>query len=127
MAEPAGKRSRPDRRRAPRGGRRAGDVPGLTPLVVVVDPDPVRRKLSLEILSKMRFAVAPVSSLSEALAVVPTLTPEVIVTCRSEAPRLVAAFAGGNAVPIVTTEDGQHASDTLIELVRRAIREKLSG
>lgn len=127
MADTAGKRQRPDRRRQPRGGRRAGDVPGLTPLVVVVDPDPERRKLSLEILSKMRFAVAPVATLAEALAVVPALTPEVIVASHAEAPRLVAALAGGTAVPIVTTGDGARVTDELIESVRRAIREKSSG
>lgn len=127
MAETAGKRQRPDRRRHPRGGRRAGDVQGATPLIVVVDPDPVRRKLSLEILSKLRFAVAPVSSLAEALAIVPSLTPEVIVTSRAVAPKLIAALAGGAAVPIVTADDGQRVTETLIEAVRRAIREKSPG
>lgn len=123
MADAAGKRQRPDRRRHPRGGRRAEDVPGATPLIVVVDPDPVRRKLSLEILSKLRFAVAPVASLGEALAIVPSLTPEVIVTSRAVAPTLVAALAGGAAVPIVTSDDGRRATEALIEAVRRAIRE----
>ena len=124
MAETAGKRQRPDRRRHPRGGRRDGDAQGATPLIVVVDPDPVRRKLSLEILSRLRFAVAPVSSLAEALAIVPSLTPEVIVACRAMAPKLVAALAGGTAVPIVMTDDGQRVTEALVDAVRRAIREK---
>jgi hypothetical protein len=126
MAEVIDKRQRSDRRRKPRGGRREGDAPGLTPLVVVVDPDPVRRALSLEILARLRFAVAPVDSLVEALAIVPTLTPEVIVVCRADAPRLVAALTAGATVPIVAVDDDTRVTEALVESVRHAIRQASS-
>src|SRR5690349_8687918 len=68
-----------DRRRFWRGGRRATDRPGYSPLVMVVDGDGTRRDLAEAILAKLRFAVVPVESLERAVSIVRALRPAAIV------------------------------------------------
>ena len=57
-----------DRRKVPRGGRRLTDQNGFSPLVVVVEPDATRADLTETVLSRCRFAVAPVVSNHDAVA-----------------------------------------------------------
>jgi CheY-like chemotaxis protein len=124
MAETVDKRSGPDRRSRPRGGRRAGDRQGLTPLVMVVDADPDRRELAHAILARLRFAVAPVDSIAEATAAVPGLEPELIVASQADAPRLIAALGGSAPVPVVAVNDDGRGTDAMVESVREAIRRR---
>jgi CheY-like chemotaxis protein len=122
MVEPAEKRGGPDRRRRPRGGRRALDREGLTPLIMVVDADPERRSLSHAILARLRFAVAPVDSIAQAAAAVPALEPELIVASETTAPRLIAALGGAAPVPVVAVDDDVRGTDAMVESVREALR-----
>jgi CheY-like chemotaxis protein len=124
MTEAVDKRSGPDRRSRPRGGRRTGDANGLTPLVMVVDADPERRDLSHAILARLRFAVAPVDSIAQAAAAVPTLEPELIVTSQADAPRLIAALGGSAPVPVVAVGDEARGTDAIVESVREALRRR---
>lgn len=124
MVERADKRGRPDRRNRPRGGRRASDKEGLTPLIMVVDADPNRRDLSHAILARLRFAVAPVDSIAQAAAAVPSLEPELIVASEADAPRLIAALGGMVPVPVVAVNDDLAGTDAMVESVRQAVRRR---
>jgi CheY-like chemotaxis protein len=120
MLHPVEKREGADRRRRPRGGRRAGDLDGLTPLVMVVDLDPRRRELAEAILAKLRFAVAPVESVDKAVSVLATLRPEIIVARDEEAGQIRKAANGG--IPIVAVGADAAVTDRLIESIRRALK-----
>jgi CheY-like chemotaxis protein len=124
MAETVDKRSGPDRRRRPRGGRRARDQQGLTPLVMVVEADADRRELAHAILARLRFAVAPVDSIAEATAAVPGLEPELIVASEADASCLIAALGGSAPVPVVAVNDDARGTDAMVESVREAIRRR---
>jgi CheY-like chemotaxis protein len=106
-----------DRRKALRGGRRATDRPGSSPLVLVVEPDATRADLTEAVLAGCRFAVAPVVSVEAALTVSRTLQPAVIVCDRTAVDRLREMVE----IPVVPTDsnDGQE----LIESIRQAIRQ----
>ena len=114
-------RQRPDRRRQSRGGRRPSDTDGFAPLVLVADEDAVNRDLCETILAKLRFAVAPVDSIEQALKVIATLLPDVIVAhARDVSPLKRAAWPSG--VPFVTVTDEMRDPDRLVRAIRHAIR-----
>src|SRR3954449_12194751 len=69
-----------DRRNSPRGGRRPGDVQGYSPLVLVADDDANSGARCVAILARLRFAVAPAHSVDEAVRVMTSLHPTLIVT-----------------------------------------------
>jgi CheY-like chemotaxis protein len=119
------RRGQPDRRGQPRGGRRPGDLPGLTPLVLVVEEDDPTRQLCEAILAKLHFAVAPAESLDKAAVIMASLQPDVIVASPAHVERLRAQAphdAGGIAVPLVTLEGGQADPLALVEQIRAALR-----
>lgn len=118
MAETSERRSKPDRRRAPRGGRRPYDSPGATPLVLVVGPDGAAERESETILGALRFAVAPVGDVAEARRIIETLHPDLIVAPKGAAADL---RDGGADVPIVEF-DGVDAGDDLVQRIRAALR-----
>ncbi len=109
-------RRQSDRRRRPRGGRRAGDQPGYSPLVLVVDRDTHGRDACEAILAKLRFAVAPVETAEKALALMTALKPDIVVVRDTEA-----ALLRGVEVPLVVTSATQDAL-ALVEEIRRALR-----
>ena len=111
----------PDRRRLPRGGRRPEDQSGYTPLIILIDPDPNRRSSSEAILTKRRFAVAPVDSLERAVNVMRALVPEAIICPAADAEDVREAI-GIDAIPLVAVSDLTARSDHLIEVVRNALR-----
>src|SRR5438128_10901430 len=98
MTADSERRQGPDRRKSPRGGRRATDQPGYSPLVLVVDVDPRGRETCETILAKLRFAVAPVESADKAIDVMAGLRPDVIVTRERDAQRL---REHGGTTPVV--------------------------
>ena len=111
----------PDRRRQSRGGRRPSDTDGFTPLVLVADEDAGNRDLCEAILAKLRFAVAPVDSIEQALKVIATLRPDVIVAhARDVSPLQRAASPSG--VPFVTVTDEMREPARLVSAIRNAIR-----
>jgi len=118
MTADSERRQGPDRRRSARGGRRATDQPGYSPLVLVVDVDPRGRQTCETILAKLRFAVAPVDTAEKAIDVMAGLRPDVIVTRERDAQRL---RQNGGATPVVVS-DGLDDPDALVEEIRRALR-----
>ena len=122
MSSDTDRRSQTDRRRAVRGGRRPTDLPGSTPLVLVVGSGANPQRASEAILRELRFAVAPAADLSEAIRVVEGLHPDLIVVRPDEAARLRAMIAV--TVPVVE-HDGDRADDSgLVERIRDAIRQR---
>lgn len=114
-----------DRRRVPRGGRRATDRPGYAPLVMVVDEDAESGSRCEAILSKLRFAVAPARGLDEALRIIATIHPDLIVAREDDAPRLRSAVPP--LVPVVVTPDGNVSPETLVDEIRKALRSRPAG
>ena len=110
-----------DRRKQARGGRRAGDRPGFAPLVLVADEDASSRDMCETILAKLHFAVAPVDSIEEAVSVVGTLRPDVIVVHARDTTALERA-ARPSGVPFVAVSDEMKDPDLLVDAIRRAIR-----
>ena len=114
-------RQGPDRRRAARGGRRPGDIPGFSPLVLVADEDSASGDMCEALLATLRFAVARVDSVDKAVQVISTLLPDVIVARgRDVSPLQRAAWPSGVPFVIVTDEISEPAA--LIDAIRDAIR-----
>jgi hypothetical protein len=122
MPNPSERRARPDRRKAPRGGRRPGDLPGTTPLVMVVGHGGTPRRESETILARLNFAVAPTADVAEALRVVESLKPDLIVARPQEATTL--RESGTVAAPIVEFNDDQVVATALVDLLRGALRKQ---
>lgn len=114
-------RKGPDRRKHPRGGRRAEDRPGFAPLILVADEEASSRDMCEAILAKLHFAVAPVDSIDKALSIIGTLRPDVIVVHARDSAALERA-AWPTGVPFVNVTEEMRNPDTLIEAVRQAIR-----
>jgi len=114
-------RQAPDRRRQSRGGRRPSDTDGFTPLVLVADEDAGNRDLCEAILAKLRFAVAPVDSVEQAVKVIATLRPDVIVAHARDVSALQRA-ASPSGVPFVTVTEELRQPDRLVSAIRNAIR-----
>ena len=110
-----------DRRKRPRGGRRAGDKQGFAPLVLVADEEAHSRDLCEAILAKLRFAVAPVDSIEKAVSVIATLRPDVIVAHGRDVTPLQRA-AWPNGIAFVAVTDNLRDPDALVEAIRKAIR-----
>jgi len=118
-------RKGPDRRKHPRGGRRAEDRPGFAPLILVADEEASSRDMCEAILAKLHFAVAPVDSIDKALSIISTLRPDVIVVhARDTAALQRAAWPSG--VPFVNVTEELRDPDALIEAIRQAIRKTRS-
>jgi hypothetical protein len=119
-------RQGPDRRKQSRGGRRPADKPGFAPLVLVADEDAESGAMSEVILAKLRFAVARVDSLDEAITVIGTLRPDVIVArAKDVSPLQRAAWPSG--VPFVAVTDRMREPGALVSAIRRAIRAERSA
>jgi CheY-like chemotaxis protein len=118
------RRSTPDRRLKPRGGRRPTDIPGFTPLVLVVGEDPHARELCEAILAKLQFAVTSASSMDKAMHIIATLRPEIVVTTPGEAPALEAQLENSPhaGIPIVPIAETGPDGSILVESIRAAIR-----
>ena len=117
-------RQQPDRRRRPRGGRRATDVAGFTPLVFVVEANERRREVCETILARLKFAVAPFATADAAVAVMSGLRPEVVAAGRAEYMRLrdrMAVGSDGLVIPLVLIPDDA-PPDAIVESIRTALR-----
>lgn len=114
------KRQGADRRRRPRGGRRAGDQQGFAPLVLLVDEDGDSVQRSEAILAKLRFAVAPASTLAEASRVMDALRPNLIVGHVSDPEAL--RRAAPSEIPVVILSESMSEPEAMIGEIRRALR-----
>jgi len=111
-----------DRRRLPRGGRRAGDNEGFAPLVMLVGDEPGMIDGSEAILAKLRFAVATSSSVDDALRVLPDLKPDLVVAGEGDEARLRSGTP--THVPVVVmSRSMQDNPEALIEAIRRTLRD----
>jgi hypothetical protein len=120
MAPTPEHRHGPDRRQRSRGGRRPDDADDFAPLVLVADEDGVNRDLCEAILARLRFAVAPVDSVEQAVKVIATLLPDVIVAhARDVSPLQRAAWPSG--VPFVTVTDEMREPDRLVSAIRHVL------
>ena len=116
MDETPERRQGPDRRTRARGGRRATDPSGYSPLVLVVERDQHARDACEAILAKLRFAVAPVESVEKALSIMAALRPDVVVANEKDATLL-----RGITPPVVVLGPSQDPM-ALIEEIRLAMR-----
>lgn len=117
-------RVQPDRRRRPRGGRRASDTAGFTPLVFVVDGNERQRDVCETILAKLRFAVAPFPTADAAVAVMSGLRPEVVAAGRGEYMRLrerMTTGSNGLVIPLVLIPEGA-SPDAIVDAIREGLR-----
>jgi DNA-binding NtrC family response regulator len=110
----------PDRRRVPRGGRRATDEPGRYPSIVVVDSYTGARVPCARYLDRFGFKVIEAATPGRAAAAIATAAPQVIIT-EADRPRLARspvseqflADARTRGIPLIvmTTSLGDDAAD----------------
>lgn len=89
--------------------------------MVVGHGGPPQRE-SETILARLNFAVAPTADVAEALRVVESLRPDLIVARPQEASTLRAS--GTIAAPIVEFSDDQAVATALVDLLRGALRKR---
>jgi hypothetical protein len=118
------RRQGPDRRRAPRGGRRPEDKQGFAPLVLVVGDGRQPEREAEAILARLNFAVAPAVDLAEARRVIGSLNPDIIVARAEDAEQL--RTDKSVTVPIVESGDERREADALVQRIRFAIRQRLT-
>ena len=125
MAAAGDGRRGPDRRRRERGGRRRVDRAGYAPLVLVIDSKASSREIIEALLVRLRFAVAPVESADQALSLMETLRPEIIVCPEADAARLRRAALSDKAgapIPIVSVPDENRDLEAFVESIRVGLR-----
>ena len=119
------RRAGPDRRASPRGGRRPGDPQGYSPLVLVADDDANSGAHCVAILARLRFAVAPAHSVDEAVKVMTSLHPTLVVTRLKNETALRTQMASNPAlcdIPIVTLTPDD-TPQRMLDEIRRTLRE----
>lgn len=127
MSPDSERRDGPDRRRGPRGGRRPEDPKGYSPLVLVADDDADSGARCVAILARLRFAVAPVHSVEEAIKVMEALRPDLIVARLRDEPALREQMASNPAIgqiPLLTLTAANETPQILIEEIRRALHDR---
>jgi hypothetical protein len=121
MIEAFENRRGPDRRRSPRGGRRAGDVQGFAPLVLVVGRGETAVAQSEAVLARLKFAVTTSATVDEALRVLSGIRPDVVVAEPDAASRI--RLEAPEHVPVVEMSDDMRGNpDALIDGIRYALR-----
>lgn len=118
------KRQGADRRHRPRGGRRNGDQAGFAPLVLLVDEDADSVERCEAILAKLRFAVAPARTLTEASRVMDALRPNLIVGHVSDPEALRRVVP--EDIPLVILNEALSEPEAMIGEIRRALRKRNS-
>jgi PleD family two-component response regulator len=125
-SNPSERRSVPDRRRHPRGGRRPDDRDGYAPLVLVADDDHDSSARCEAILAKLKFAVAPARSAEEAIRVMQVLRPNIVVSHLKDGQGLERSMASDPAmadVPVLVLTPATADPESLIEEIRKVLRE----
>ena len=121
MVDWTNQRTRADRRGQPRGGRRPSDVDGFAPRVMVVGDYAAVGDAVGAVLAQLKFAVTPSPDADEALRVLSTMQPDIIVANAADAGRIRRECPELNAIVVVTAamrDDPQ----LLVEAIRRTIR-----
>jgi hypothetical protein len=115
-------RNGPDRRSTRRGGRRASDKHGYAPLVLIVDGDEDSNTRCEAILARLHFAVAPTRSVEEAVRVMETLRPNLVIARVADLAALRQATAAD--LPVVVLGDDLLDPEALVEEIRRELRRR---
>jgi hypothetical protein len=110
-----------DRRGQPRGGRRPADIDGLCPLIMVVGDHAAVGDATGAVLAKLKFAVAPSPTVDDALKILVSLRPDLIVAREEDAARIRRECPENRSV-VAVTEAMRHDPDLLIEEIRGALR-----
>jgi hypothetical protein len=110
-----------DRRRVPRGGRRATDVAGCAPLVLVLGRGESAVAQAETVLARLKFAVTTTGTVEEALRIMEGIRPDVVVAEPEAASRLRLEWP--EHVPVVEMKGEMRDNpDALVEAIREAIR-----
>ena len=111
----------PERRRAARGGRRATDVAGCAPLVLLIGRGESVVAQAESVLARLKFAVTTTGTVEEALRIMEGIRPDVVVAEPEAASRLRLEWP--EHVPVVEMNgDMRDDTEVLIEAIRDAIR-----
>ena len=111
----------PERRRQPRGGRRATDVAGFAPLVLVLGSGETAVAQAEAVLARLRFAVTTTGTVQEALRILEGIRPDVVVAEPEAASRIRLEWP--EHVPVVEMNgEMRDDPDALVEAIREAIR-----
>ena len=110
-----------DRRRQARGGRRPADIEGLSPLVMVVGDHAAVGDATGAVLAKLKFAVAPSPSVDDALRILTTLGPDLIVANADAAARIRLECPEHRGV-LVVSDEMREDPYLLIDEIRMALR-----
>jgi hypothetical protein len=121
MADTREHRRGPERRRQPRGGRRADDFAGFAPLVLLVGNDATVIDGSEAVLAKLRFGVTVSGTVEDALRVLPGLRPDIVVANPDDAPR-IRMEAPEHLPVLVMTEEMREDREALVEGIRQLLR-----
>lgn len=98
---------------------------GYSPLILVADDDANSGAHCVAILARLRFAVAPAHSVDEAIKVMTSLHPTLIVTRLKDEAALREQMAANPTlgdIPIVTLTPGNDAPQQMLEEIRRTLR-----
>jgi hypothetical protein len=111
----------PERRRQPRGGRRATDVAGFAPLVLVLGRGESAVEQAEAVLARLKFAVTTTGTVEEALRILESIRPDVVVAEPEAASRIRLEWP--EHVPVVEMNGELRGNaDALVEAIREAIR-----
>jgi len=111
----------PERRRLPRGGRRATDVAGFAPLVLLLGRGDSVVAQAEAVLARLKFAVTTTGTVEEALRILEGIRPDVVVAEPDAASRIRLEWP--EHVPVVEMNGELRGDpDALVEAIRQAIR-----
>jgi CheY-like chemotaxis protein len=97
---------------------------GYSPLILVADDDADSGARCVAILARLRFAVAPAYSVEEAVKVMQSLRPNLVVARLKDEPALRAHMAADPAIgeiPFLRLTEENDAPQLLIEAIRDAL------
>ena len=125
MTHPTQQRRGSERRRQPRGGRRAGDREGFAPLVMLVGDEHTMMDRSEAILAKLRFAVTTTTSVDHAIRLLPELRPDLVVAGEMDGAR-IRRSAPHKLTIVVMDRSMRDDPDALIREILRTLRSNAS-
>ena len=121
MTNSSDSRSRSDRRRQPRGGRRSDDHWDFSPLILLIGDESRVTNMAEAVLARLRFAVTTSNTVDVALKIVSGIRPDIVVAGAEAAERVRAETADGLSI-VVLTDEMQRDPESLIPAIRDALR-----
>jgi hypothetical protein len=121
MAQTTDLRRGADRRGQSRGGRRPADLEGLCPLIMVVGERADVGDATEAVLAKLKFAVAPSPTVDDALRILTSLRPDLIVAREEDAARLRLECPEHRAV-VAVNQAMRDDPQLLVEEIRSVLR-----